>query len=182
MASQVEDIKWIPGTDFLVDGFNFKSPRCSHYFLTHFHSDHTVGLNRGFKGGVIYCSHVTARLLVHDMGLRPQLVRPLDVGRPVVISGVRVTPLDANHCPGSLMFLFEVPTGPHAAAPALAAGAGAATGAKQAEAAGSAAAGVGREAAGGDTGCCAPGTPPRVAMHGGCSVPGGGGEQHGASE
>ncbi|GLC45044.1 hypothetical protein PLESTM_001680700 [Pleodorina starrii] len=118
MASQVENIKWVPGTDFLVDGFAFKSPRCSHYFLTHFHSDHTVGLNKSFDGGIIYCSHITARLLVHDMGLKPKLVKPLSVGRSVVISGVRVTPLDANHCPGAVMFLFEVPapTPPAAAA------------------------------------------------------------------
>ncbi|PNH05209.1 DNA cross-link repair 1 protein [Tetrabaena socialis] len=109
MASQVESIKWVPGTDFLVDGFKFKTPRCAHYFLTHFHSDHTIGLSKGFSGGLIYCSHVTARLLIHDMGLRAQFVRPLEVGRPVVISGVRVTPLDANHCPGAVMFLFELP-------------------------------------------------------------------------
>ncbi len=43
---QVESIKWVPGTDFIVDGFAFKNPRCSPYFLTHFHSDHTVGLNK----------------------------------------------------------------------------------------------------------------------------------------
>ncbi|EFJ50929.1 hypothetical protein VOLCADRAFT_120549, partial [Volvox carteri f. nagariensis] len=109
MASQVECIKWVPGTNFLVDGFAFKNPRCSHYFLTHFHSDHTVGLNKSFDGGVIYCSHVTARLLVHDMGIKPQVVKPLAVGVAVMVQGVRVTPLDANHCPGSVMFLFEVP-------------------------------------------------------------------------
>ncbi|GIL47378.1 hypothetical protein Vafri_4210 [Volvox africanus] len=110
MASQVERIKWVPGTDFLVDGFAFKNTRCSHYFLTHFHSDHTVGLNKSFNGGVIYCSHITARLLVHDMGIRPQLVKPLALGTAVIVEGVRVTPLDANHCPGSVMFLFEVPS------------------------------------------------------------------------
>ncbi|KXZ47402.1 hypothetical protein GPECTOR_35g840 [Gonium pectorale] len=110
MATQVEDIKWIPGTDFIVDGFAFQSPKCRHYFLTHFHSDHTVGLSRSFRGGIIYCSPVTARLLIHDMGMRPQVVRPLEVGVPVIIESVRVTPLDANHCPGAVMFLFEVPT------------------------------------------------------------------------
>ncbi|KAG2493449.1 hypothetical protein HYH03_008267 [Edaphochlamys debaryana] len=147
MATQVESIKWVPGTRFLVDGFNFQSPRCTAYFLTHYHSDHYTGLNRRFSGSVIYCSRVTARLLRHERGLGPEVVRPLDVGVPVLVEGVRVTPLDANHCPGSLMLLFEVPlgTGPGAGAGALEAGAavGAAVGAGAAPAA---AVGVGRGA------------------------------------
>lgn len=43
MASQVEGIKWIQGTRFMVDGFRFQNSRCQNYFLTHFHSDHTTG-------------------------------------------------------------------------------------------------------------------------------------------
>ncbi len=126
MATQVEQIKWVPHTCFLVDGFAFKHPRCRHYFLTHAHSDHTVGLSRcvwgsvwggevhvpatkrwtellipnmpgqgpdmsflgrhkhlaplllpldgrGFKCGVIYCSPVTARLLMHDHKIKRQV-------------------------------------------------------------------------------------------------------------
>lgn len=38
MASQVECIKWVPGTRFLVDGFRFQHPDCKAYFLTHAHS------------------------------------------------------------------------------------------------------------------------------------------------
>ncbi len=36
-------------------------------------------------------------------------MRPLELGQEVVIDGVGVTPLDANHCPGSVMFLFRIP-------------------------------------------------------------------------
>lgn len=43
MAEQVESIKWVPNSDFLVDGFRFQSPRCSSHFLTHYHGDHTCG-------------------------------------------------------------------------------------------------------------------------------------------
>ena len=43
MAEQVESIKWVPNTRFLVDGFRFQSPRCSSYFLTHMHGDHYCG-------------------------------------------------------------------------------------------------------------------------------------------
>ena len=40
---QVEGIKWIPGTKFIVDGFRFQSTACQCYFLTHVHADHTTG-------------------------------------------------------------------------------------------------------------------------------------------
>ena len=51
MATQVESIKWVPGTRFLVDGFRFQHPACRAYFLTHAHSDHTTGLTSGFCAG-----------------------------------------------------------------------------------------------------------------------------------
>ena len=110
MASQVEGVKWVPGTRFLVDGFRFPSAACRHYFLTHAHSDHTTGLSPTFSAGVIYCSHVTYRLLVHDMGMPPQVLRPLDLDVPTVIDGVEVTPICANHCPGAVCFLFKIPS------------------------------------------------------------------------
>ncbi len=43
MAQQLEHLKWIQGTTFMVDGFRFQNPRCTKYFLTHFHADHTTG-------------------------------------------------------------------------------------------------------------------------------------------
>jgi hypothetical protein len=91
-----------------VDGFAFASPRCSAYFLTHCHSDHTVGLRRDFAH-TIYCSPVSARLLSHDWGLRAPQVKVLQLGQPLLLQGVTVTAIDANHCPGAIMLLFEVP-------------------------------------------------------------------------
>jgi DNA cross-link repair 1A protein len=95
------------GTTFIVDGFAFASPRCTAYFLTHCHSDHTVGLRRNFAAS-IYCSPVSARLLAHDWGLRAPQVQELRLGQPRVLQGVTVTAIDANHCPGAVMLLFEV--------------------------------------------------------------------------
>lgn len=43
MAEQVENIKWVPNTLFMVDGFRFQTSRCKHYWLSHYHSDHTIG-------------------------------------------------------------------------------------------------------------------------------------------
>lgn len=112
MASQVEAIKWVPGTPFLVDGFRFQHPACRAFFLTHMHSDHTTGLSRSFSAGPIYCSPITARLLRCDMGIRPDLIRILPLDLPTTICGVEVVPIDANHCPGAVMFLFRVPPPP----------------------------------------------------------------------
>lgn len=94
----------------MVDGFNFQNARCKNYFLTHFHSDHTTGLNRAFSSGVIYCSPITATLLTKDMGMPAERVIPLPVDTPIVIDGVSVTLMDANHCPGACMMLFKVPS------------------------------------------------------------------------
>ncbi|GBF99590.1 DNA cross-link repair protein [Raphidocelis subcapitata] len=116
MASQVAAIKRIPGTPFMVDGFRFapdpaEAPHVVH-FLTHYHGDHYTGLRRGFAG-TIYTGEVTADLLVRDYGLRtgPGACRleRLALNAPATICGVRVTAVDANHCPGAVMLLFEVP-------------------------------------------------------------------------
>lgn len=112
MASQVKDLKRVPGTNFVVDGFNFRyGPFVRRFFLTHTHSDHTIGLTKGFDQGYIYCSEVAARLLIYDMGVRRDVIRPLKVDCTVMLEGVAVTPISANHCPGSVCFLFEMQDG-----------------------------------------------------------------------
>lgn len=110
MAAQIESIKWVPGTKFIVDGFAFLNPKCQHYFLTHCHSDHTCGLRRRFDAGTIWCSPVSAKLLAAEWNLRAPTVQVLQLNQPTAIDGVSVTALDANHCPGAVMLLFEVST------------------------------------------------------------------------
>jgi DNA cross-link repair 1A protein len=128
MASQVEAIKWVPGTRLLVDGFRFaRGAGAAACLLTHAHSDHTVGLTHRYEGPPIYCSAVTARLVAEELGVPRCVLRvlPLDVATPIPGSGgVEVVPIDANHCPGAVMFLFKVPAGGAAAATGGAAAAG----------------------------------------------------------
>lgn len=114
MASQIESIKWVKGTRFIVDGFRFQDPsRCRHYFLTHAHSDHTTGLTKSFCAGLIYCTEITSRLLITELGIARQHIRVLSLDQEVCIDGIKVTPLDANHCPGACMFKFVVPEKHH---------------------------------------------------------------------
>lgn len=103
--------KLVPGTatPFVVDCFQWTVPGCRHYFLTHFHSDHYGGLNRHFADGTIYCSETTAALVLHEIKVSPSRIKALPMYRPNMIDGVKVTLLDANHCPGAAMLLFEIP-------------------------------------------------------------------------
>jgi hypothetical protein len=121
--------KRIPGTPFLVDAFQWASSSVSsHYVLTHFHSDHYGGLTRRFICGTIYASSVTASLAREVLGVRPAHLRPLPFDVPTtLVGGVRVTLMDANHCPGAALWLFEVPITATAAESAAAASTAAAS-------------------------------------------------------
>lgn len=81
------------------------------YFLTHYHADHMTGLRKGWRRKPIVCTHATAALLRAGKQVDPGCLRPvaLDDPFPVHVDGrsMRVTALDANHCPGAAMFLFE---------------------------------------------------------------------------
>jgi hypothetical protein len=56
---------------------------------------------------VIHCTPVTGSLLREITKVRRDLVEPHELGQPFRLPGCTVTFLDANHCPGSAMVLFE---------------------------------------------------------------------------
>uniref|UniRef100_V5EYI2 DNA repair metallo-beta-lactamase domain-containing protein n=2 Tax=Kalmanozyma brasiliensis (strain GHG001) TaxID=1365824 RepID=V5EYI2_KALBG len=105
--------KALEGMPITVDAFRFgKIEGCRGYFLTHFHSDHYGGMTANWNHGPIYCSVTTANLCHTHLGVDRQWLRPLpmEVAVPVPDSGgVMVTCIEANHCPGSCLFLFEGP-------------------------------------------------------------------------
>ena len=103
--------KRIAGTTISVDAFQYSlaEPRSLSFFLSHHHSDHTVGLYRGWDVGLIYCSPITATLLVEQDGISPSVIRAIPLHRRVYVDGVYVTLIDANHCPGAVIFIFELP-------------------------------------------------------------------------
>ncbi|XP_043688081.1 5' exonuclease Apollo-like [Telopea speciosissima] len=88
------------------------------YFLTHLHADHTNGLSSNWSKGPIFCSSVTAELFpVKFPGFNLSLLTVLEIGISHLLSlvsrstgletSVQVTPIDAHHCPGAVMFLFR---------------------------------------------------------------------------
>ncbi|XP_048351688.1 5' exonuclease Apollo [Sphaerodactylus townsendi] len=104
----------IADTPIAVDFWNIrKASQARLFFLSHMHSDHTVGLSSTWNQP-IYCSPITGQILHLRLKVAERWIHPLEVGESHVLpmdeigkETVTVTLIDANHCPGSVMFLFE---------------------------------------------------------------------------
>lgn len=109
----------LPGVPVSVDNGQSQAG-VSHYFLSHMHTDHLRGLRDGWSAGTLYCSAESARLLHDRYDIQPERVHVLSVGEPHLVllgaeggsssargASLSVTPIDANHCPGAVMFLFQ---------------------------------------------------------------------------
>lgn len=89
------DYKIVQDTTFAVDAFQFGSIKgVSHYFLTHYHADHYIGLTKKFPHP-IYCGQVTGAL-VNKFISGSLDIRTVDIGNPVIVEGVEITAIDAN--------------------------------------------------------------------------------------
>ncbi|KAI6093885.1 DRMBL-domain-containing protein [Hypoxylon rubiginosum] len=103
--------KIMPGFSICVDAFRYGAVKgCNAYFLSHFHSDHYIGLTANWCHGPIYCSKVTGSLVKNQLKTAAKWVKELEFEETVEIpgtEGVTVTMIPANHCPGSSLFLFE---------------------------------------------------------------------------
>uniref|UniRef100_A0A3P9KNV0 5' exonuclease Apollo n=1 Tax=Oryzias latipes TaxID=8090 RepID=A0A3P9KNV0_ORYLA len=107
--------KIIPHTPLAVDFWHVrKCPGARLFFLSHMHADHTVGLTSTWSGRPIYCSPVTAKLLHLKLKVKKQWIHPLEIGEQNLLplddigkETLTVTLIDANHCPGAVMFLFQ---------------------------------------------------------------------------
>lgn len=103
--------KVVEGSLFAVDAFRYGDISfVENYFLTHFHSDHYIGLRKKFKHK-IYLSPITSLLVQQFIGVSEDLLHLVHVNVPFFIEDVKITPMDANHCPGALLFLFQFPEG-----------------------------------------------------------------------
>ncbi|KAF3391349.1 DNA cross-link repair protein pso2/snm1 [Penicillium rolfsii] len=103
--------KIMPGFSICVDAFRYGAVEgCNAYFLSHFHSDHYIGLTKSWCHGPIYCSRPTGNLVRQQLRVDPKWIVHLDFETTTEVpdtGGVQVTMIPANHCPGSSLFLFE---------------------------------------------------------------------------
>lgn len=113
-----------------VDAFQYKPHlEIDQYFLSHFHSDHYGGISKRWcrervvAGKIIFCSEITQKLLAIRFKVDPDFVFAMrndtrycirshcGETHPAVSQsrspGLYCTPMDANHCPGANIFLFE---------------------------------------------------------------------------
>ncbi|KAG2491739.1 hypothetical protein HYH03_009902 [Edaphochlamys debaryana] len=112
----VPEAHTIPGTRFLVDYFGPPSrdiPAAAAPFriLTHFHADHYKGLTKSFAGGTLLACPVTARLVAEKIKVPAAKLRVIPLDTPTEVEGVRLTLVDANHCPGAAMVIAQPPPG-----------------------------------------------------------------------
>ncbi|KAG9245555.1 DNA repair metallo-beta-lactamase-domain-containing protein [Calycina marina] len=103
--------KIMPGFFIAVDAFRYGAVQgINAYFLSHFHSDHYVGLTSSWCHGPIYCSKVTGNLVKQQLKVDSKWVVCLEFEDKIDVpgtNGVTVTMIPANHCPGSSLYLFE---------------------------------------------------------------------------
>ncbi|KAK6519585.1 hypothetical protein TWF281_003407 [Arthrobotrys megalospora] len=103
--------KILPNLNIAVDAFRYGAVEGTNaYFLSHFHSDHYIGLSSSWNHGPIYCSRVTANLCRRQLRVDPQYIKELEYEKRTEVpgtGGATVTMIDANHCPGSSLFLFQ---------------------------------------------------------------------------
>ncbi|KAI9307553.1 DNA repair metallo-beta-lactamase-domain-containing protein [Cunninghamella echinulata] len=106
----IPDYKWMKDTNYVVDAFSYGSiPNCEGYFLTHFHSDHYHGLKKTWDHGPIYCSQITANLVMTQLGVAKEYIHVLPMDETVLLtSTIKISLIDANHCPGSVLFIFDI--------------------------------------------------------------------------
>ena len=103
--------KILPGFSICVDAFRYGAVEgCQAYFLSHFHSDHYIGLTSSWVHGPILCSRVTGNLVKQQLRVNPEFVVDIEFENKTEVPGTKgvfVTMIPANHCPGSSLFLFE---------------------------------------------------------------------------
>ncbi|XP_066284808.1 protein artemis-like [Branchiostoma lanceolatum] len=110
-----------------IDRFDGENLESWAFFLSHAHRDHMVGLdNPGFLSRLksslktrLYCTEITRALLLTEKQFKPlgPYIETLPVDTPTSLTvtnevtgkehSLLVTLLQAGHCPGSVMFLFE---------------------------------------------------------------------------
>lgn len=92
--------KRIEGTKIAVDAFSYGDiENCDAYFLSHYHYDHFIGLNKYFKNK-LFCSKITANLVIKQIKVDKKYIVALELDKFVNVydfdDSIQVTCIDAN--------------------------------------------------------------------------------------
>lgn len=79
------------------------------FFLSHAHSDHTQGIANVMKqkDALIVCTPATSRIIRVTEGIPPEKCLLVKPGQILALDGTQIHIVDANHCIGSVMYIFE---------------------------------------------------------------------------
>lgn len=95
-----------------------KVPQGSHFFLSHFHTDHTSGLNAQWDKATIHVTSLTYDCMVAKYGSDAPVLNRCKVWEyrtwstvAIKKENVEVACVSAGHCSGSAMWLFRLPSG-----------------------------------------------------------------------
>ena len=101
----------VPGTNFTVDWHCKTKPEYIHSFLSHAHTDHIAGIGSFRLPRILHCTPITAKMMLLKYPKLNQCIETHEIGTTFTIEKVKIQVLDANHTPGSAMFLFTLPNG-----------------------------------------------------------------------
>jgi len=96
----------LPETEIFIDFFRKPPQEDRHYILSHFHGDHYSGIKPQWNQRV-HCTPITADLLKHIIGLASEFLVPHKLDVPFKLGETVITFIDANHCPGAAMILYQ---------------------------------------------------------------------------
>lgn len=101
----------VPGTNFTVDWHAHTRPEYIHSFLSHAHTDHLAGAGSFRSPRIMHCTPITAKMVLLKYPKLNGVIQTHEIGSTIEIEGTKITFLNANHTPGSAMFLFELQNG-----------------------------------------------------------------------
>ncbi|KAJ5073984.1 DNA cross-link repair protein pso2/snm1-related [Anaeramoeba ignava] len=103
----------VPGTTFVVDYFDLSKKNISLFFFTQFHPqvnflNSILSSNNSFK---ICCHPITKILMMQFHNFKEDSFLLIEYYKKINFSGVEITCLNSNYCPGSSIFLFKLKNG-----------------------------------------------------------------------
>lgn len=101
----------VPGTNFTVDWHCKTFPNYIHSFISHAHEDHMAGIRSFQPPRVLHCTEITAKMLLIKVPKIKPCIKICEINTTFIIEGIKIHALNANHTPGSAMFIFELKNG-----------------------------------------------------------------------